>query len=133
MSPSRVSRRVGPSGTPLPAFENADEPLVASRDLGNGSLPRELTGTPIDHGHPERGPSDCESNESRNRRCNFQPLVDLFVVRTSAQNDAADLVPTAAPRSHHNLLAILAAVEPFDLPQVWLHAGILQLFDGLDH
>src|SRR5262249_3748905 len=61
------SRGVGPSRTPFPAFENAAELLVASRDLGDGSLPGELTGTPIDHRVPEGGPSDCEANESRYR------------------------------------------------------------------
>src|SRR5262245_35468912 len=60
----RVSRCVGPSGTPLPAFESAGEFLVASRDLGDGSLSGELTGTPIGHRLPEGGPSDCKANES---------------------------------------------------------------------
>src|SRR5215831_19828545 len=56
-------RSVGPSGTPLPAFENVDKLLVAARDFGDGSLPGELTGTPIDHRLPEGGPSDGEANE----------------------------------------------------------------------
>src|SRR5215471_15403205 len=106
-------RCVGPSGTPLPTFENVDKLLVASRDLGNSSLPGELTGTPIDHRLPEGSASDCEANESRNRRCNFQPLGDFLVICTSAQNDAANLVSSAA------------AVEPFDLPQIRLDAGFL--------
>src|SRR5499427_4159737 len=126
----RVSRCVDPSATLLPTFENADVLLVASRNLGDGRLPGELAGTPINHRLPEGGPSDCEANESGNRRCDFQPLVDLLVVCTSAQNDAADFVPAAAPGSRHDLLAVFAAVEPFDLPQVRLNTGLLQLFDG---
>src|SRR5215475_3071087 len=126
-------RCVGPSGTPLPAFENVDKLLVASRDLGDGSLPGELTGTPIDHRLPEGSASDCEANESGNRRCNFQPLGDSLVICTPAQNDAANLVPSAASGSGHNLLAVFAAVEPFDLPHVRLDTGLLQLFDGPNH
>src|SRR5215471_4003030 len=118
-------RCVGPSGTPLPTFENVDKLLVASRDLGDGSLPGELTGTPIDHRLPEGSASDCEANESRNRRCNFQPLGDFLVICTSAQSDAANLVPSAAPGGRHHLLAVFAAVEPFDLPQVRLDTGVL--------
>src|SRR5215468_10209935 len=95
----RVSRCVDPSGTPLSAFEDVDELPVASRDLGDSSVPGELTGPPIDHRLPEGGPADREANETGNRRCDFQPLLDILVVCASAQNDAADLVPTAAPGS----------------------------------
>src|SRR5262249_44633511 len=119
--------------TPLRAFENANKFLVTSRNLGDGRLPGELTGTPIDHRLPERGPSDCEANESGNRRCDFQPLMNLRVVCTATQNDAADFVPTTAPGRGHDLLVIFAAVEAFDLPYVRFDPGVLYLLDCLDH
>ena len=42
-----------------------------------------------------------------------------------AQNDAAHCVPAATSRRGHDVLAILAPVEPLDLPNVRIHLGIL--------
>jgi hypothetical protein len=39
----------------------------------------------------------------------------------------------AGPRRGHDPLAILAAIEPFDLPQIRIDASVLELADGLDH
>src|SRR5215510_3357154 len=128
-----VSRCVGPSCTPLPLVENVDEFLIAPRDLGDGRFASDLTGMPVHQRLPEDGAADCEANESRNRRCGFKPLMDFLVVFTSTQNDAADLVPAAASGGRHDLLAVFAVVEPFDLPQIRLDTGVLQLFDRLDH
>src|SRR5262249_58446058 len=62
-----------------------------------------------------------------------QPFAHFLVIFASAQNYAAHFIPGAAPRSGHNLLAVLMAVEPLDFPHVRLNPPVLPLVNGLDH
>ena len=57
----------------------------------------------------------------------------FLVVLAAAQNDAADSVPAVSARGGHDLFAVLAPVQSFDLPNIRLDAGVLKLHDGLHH
>src|SRR5262245_48666690 len=63
----------------------------------------------------------------------MNPRTVLAVVSHWRTYDAADGVPPAAAGNSHDLLAILAPVEPLDLPDVGLDPLVLELADGLNH
>jgi hypothetical protein len=55
------------------------------------------------------------------------------VVFSAPQDDASDSVTASALCGGDHFLAIFAAVETFDLPDVGFHTGVLQLLDRLHH
>src|SRR5215467_11685440 len=114
-------------------FKNVHKLPVAASDLGDGGFPRRLLGPPVNERIPESCPAYCKANEPRNAGRYRQPLAHLFVVLASPQDDAADFVATAPVGSCHNLLAVLAAVQSLDLPDVRLHPSGLELLNGPDH
>src|SRR5919106_4599980 len=114
-------------------LEKIHELSIAPRDLGESLLPRRLLGPPGDQRVPEIGAADREADEARHLRRDLEPLPHFPVVLAAAENDAADLVAAARPRRRHDRLAILAAIETFDFPQIRIDAGVLELADGLDH
>jgi hypothetical protein len=59
--------------------------------------------------------------------------VHLLVVFAPAQDDAADVVSATPACRGHDLLAVRATVETFNLPDVWLDLRVLKLLDGLHH
>src|SRR5690349_16067398 len=110
---------------PGPGFEDIHELAIALRHRLDGLFPRDLLGAPVDQRLPEHGAAHGETDEARHGGRGRQPLMHLIVVLAAAEDDAADLVAPAAPRGRHHLLAILAPVEPFDLPEIRLDARIL--------
>src|SRR5262245_22548165 len=57
----------------------------------------------------------------------------MALVLPPAEDNASHLTASTAPRRLSHLQTILAAVEPLDLPKVWLNTCILQLPYRLDH
>ena len=55
---------------------------------------------------------------------------NLLLVLAAAQDDAADVVAPVALRSRDDSSQSASAVEPLDLPDVWIDAGVLQLTNG---
>jgi hypothetical protein len=106
---------------------------IATRNLTHGSVPGNLLGPPIHKRLPKYGATDGKSNEASGPRCRLKPLVNFFSVFASAQNDAPNFVATSPMCNGYDSLAVLATVEPFDLPDVRFDACILQFTDGLDH
>src|SRR5215813_5842925 len=88
---------------------------------------------PADQWLPEVGAADREPDEARDSSCGRQPLADLLLVLAPTEDDAADTVSAAAARGGDDPLAVLTTVEPFDLPDVRLDPGILELVDRPDH
>src|SRR5262249_3805748 len=127
---------IPPSCGPCPSadvLKNVHNLPVSTRDLGHGGLARDLLRPQVNQRIPENGPAHGKTDEPWNagRRC--QPFAHLLVIFASAQNDATHFVPVAAPRCGHNLLTVLTAVEPLDLPHVRFNPCILQLANGLNH
>src|SRR5579859_6844747 len=85
---------------------------------GDGALPGDAVLQVTGHRIPEGRPADREPDESVHRRGRLEPMHHLLLVGAAPQNDAADVVPAAAPRDGDGLLAVRPAVEPFDLPDV---------------
>src|SRR6266446_2442490 len=121
-----------PSGGPGP-LEDVHELAVSTRDLGDGVFPRALLGPPRDERLPEVRASDGEADEPGDAGGRRQPLAHLLVVFAAAQDDAADLRPATPASGGHDPLAVLAPVEPLDLPDVGLDPRVLELLDRLDH
>ena len=84
-------------------------------------------------GSQKVGAADREADEARHTGRHRQPFAHFLIVLAAAQHDAADLIAAAGARRRHDRLAILAPIEAFDLPEIRLDAGVLQLADGLDH
>src|SRR6266478_4552095 len=131
-SRARLWSLLSSSGS-LGLLEDVHELAVSTRDLGDGVFPCAPLGPPCDERLPEIRPSDGEADEPGDVGGRGQPLAHLLVVFAPAQDDAADLGPATPARGGHDLLAVLAPVEPFDLPDVGLDLGILELLDRLDH
>src|SRR5579864_7858410 len=83
----------------------------------------------LSHGIPERRTSHREPDETRYRRGRFEPSHDLLLVRAPAQHDAADVASAVTPRRVHDALAVFAAIEPLDFPDIRLDASVLQRAD----
>src|SRR6185503_8482114 len=115
-----------PTAWSLP-FEEVDEFAIALGDPGEGLLARRLPGFPVDKRIPEDGAADGKADEARHLAGGAEPLAHLLIVLAAAEHDAADAIASAGPGRCHDRLAILSAIEAFDLPQVGLDAGLLQL------
>src|SRR5579864_1996996 len=81
-------------------------------------LARDLPGAVVNQRIPERRPTDCEADESRDGGCGPEPVPHLIVVLAAAQNNAADSLSAAAPGGGDDLIAIIFVFDPFDLPNV---------------
>jgi hypothetical protein len=57
----------------------------------------------------------------------------LLVVLAPPEDNTANFVTAVPVRSRHNFLAVLAAVEPLDFPDIRLNSCILELLDRPDH
>src|SRR5678815_3402176 len=115
------------------SLKNGDPLTVAMCHTGHRLLSARLVRLVVGHCIPERRASDRQSDEAWHRRGGLEPLRHFLLIGTTSQDDAADIVPAAAPRRLNHALAILAAIEPFDLPDIWLDSGILHCADGLEH
>src|SRR5215831_14473364 len=120
-------------GTGMSFFKSVHKLPIAAGHLSHSGLPRGLLITPEHKRLPEVGPTHGEADEAWYSGRRRQPFAHLFVVFATPQDDAADFVATAPTRGRHNLRAILAAVQPLDLPHVRLYLCVLELLDALDH
>ena len=68
-------------------------------------------------GIPETSPAYREADESRDAGGRRQPFVHFLVVLAAAQDDAADFFAAFPPRRCDDFLAVLATIEPLDLPE----------------
>src|SRR5215469_9067067 len=109
------------------------ELLIAARDFFDGGEAGNLVRTPAHQWIPEARAADSETNESWYGRGGREPKLDLAVVLSTPENDAADLVPAICACGGHNLFTVLPGVEPFDFPDVRLHSSCLQFLDPLHH
>ena len=82
---------------------------------------------------PETRSAHRKSDEPGDPGRRVQPLFHFLVVLAAAQNDAADFFAAVTASGGDNSLAILSTVEPLDLPDIRLNAGVLQLLDGRAH
>src|SRR4029079_8454502 len=76
------------------------------------------------HGVPERSPSNRETNESRDRGGNLQPMQHALSFGIPPEHNAPNVTPAAAPRGCDDMLAVLSAIEPFDLPDIRFNSGV---------
>src|SRR5713226_4737767 len=114
-------------------FENLDELLITAGYLRHRRFPCDLLAAPVDQRIPEAGPTDGKADEARYGRCGRQPFADFPVIFTASQDDAANPVAASTACGGHNLFAVFAPLETFDLPYVRLDASVLQFLDGLRH
>src|SRR5262245_27731284 len=114
-------------------LEDVHELPVPAGDLGDGLLPRRLPGSPPDQGVPDVGAADRESDEPPDAGRRREPLADLLRVLAPTEDDAPDVVAAATARRGHDPLAVLATLEPLDLPDVRLDPGVLELVDRRHH
>src|SRR5262252_9614212 len=120
-------------GTGMSFFKSVHKLAIAASHLIHRGLPRRLLVAPVDKWLPEVGPTHGETDKAWHAGRRRQPFAHLFVVFSTPQDDAADIVATALTHGRHNLRAVLAAVQPLDLPHVRLYLCVLKLLDALDH
>ena len=82
---------------------------------------------------PENGATYSKTDKARHLCRDPEPLPHFAVVLAATKNDAADMTAATSARCRYDAFAILAAIQPFNLPQIWFDAGVLKLFDRLDH
>src|SRR5207245_6282072 len=78
---------------------------------------------------PDRA-ADGKADETRHPGLLPQPVLDLGVAGSTAENDAGDPVATGASGLVCHPSVVLASVEAFDLPDLRLDVGRLQFGDG---
>lgn len=87
----------------------------------------------IDQGIPETRSAYRKTDEAWHSGGHSQPDVHLFVALSPPENDAADIVASAASGCGHDVLAVLPFVEPLDLSDARFDFRVLKLLNGLDH
>src|SRR5215469_13725798 len=120
------------SGRPC-LLEDVDEGLVSARDPCNGVFACDFPGPIIHKRVPKIRSPYGEADETFDASRGRQPFMHLLVVLAAAENDAAYFVATTAVRGSDDFLAVLRALQAFDLPHVWLDPGILELVECLNH
>src|SRR5579863_9542256 len=114
-------------------LKQIDELAIALRNRGRSLVACHGLALPADQRIPEAGPADREADEPLHRCGDLEPVADFLLVLTAPENDAAYVVAAAGPRRRHDQCTILAAIHPFDFPDIGLHAGVMQFADGGDH
>src|SRR5882724_3670727 len=114
-------------------LENSNQFAVAARDLRDGGFTCDLLRPKVDQRVPENRTANGKTDKPLNAGCDSQPLAHFLLVLAAAQNNAADVFPPATARDGHNVLAVLVAVEPLDLPDIRFNPCVLKLQNGLGH
>src|SRR5262245_38016008 len=109
---------------------DVDEVQVALADLGGGIGAIELAGQVRGDRLPPDRPAHRETGEPRNGGGRAKPVFDLRLVGAPTEDQATDAVSALAPAGGGDLLAVGAPLEPFNLPQGGLDAGVLEFDDG---
>src|SRR5689334_13830361 len=127
---------MGPSlGRCVCPFVHVDEPTVVRRDLRHRGVAIEsvrICGVCLDRLREDRA-ADRKADVTLETRAGTEPLVDLLVRSAAAEHDARDALASFATAELRDLAARLAIVDPLDLPDVGLDAGVLKLEDRLHH
>src|SRR5262245_14624783 len=118
---------------PLGSVVDVYETLVVGGDLLGGLL---AAGAAVDERlqriPPDRAP-DREADVPGRAAPAPPPRAARLVVGPAPQDHAYDAVAPVPPGRRRDRLAVLARVDPLDLPDVRLHAGVLQLADRRVH
>lgn len=84
-------------------------------------------------GVPEGRASHREPDEAGHRHGGFEPAHDPGFIGAAAEHDAADMAPPITARHFDDPLAILPAIESFNLPDIRIDTGVLQRTNRLEH
>src|SRR6516165_9218882 len=114
-------------------LKQANELAIAPRDFGDGLLARRFFAPPGDQRIPESRAADRKADEARHTGRHRKPVSHFLIDLATTENDASDSVTAAGAGRRDNALAILAPIKPFNLPQIRLHAPILEFPNGFDH
>src|SRR5262245_7421244 len=106
------------------------EVQVALGDPGGGVGAIELAGQLRGDRLPPDRPAYRETGEPRNGGGRSKPVLDLRLIGAPAEDQAIDAVSALATAGGGDLLAVGAPLEPFDLPQGGLDAGVLEFADS---
>ncbi len=117
----------------LGLLECGDPFLEFGGDLLDGLRAVYFIGAEIDDGLQEAGAADSEADEAGDGCGNAEPVEDFLFVFAPAEDDACGVVATAFRGGGDDGLAVFAAVEAFDFPDVGIDAGVLQGADGGSH
>src|SRR5919109_4325752 len=101
------------------------EAEVLLGDLGGRVLALEVPVEEALQRVPPDSAADGEARVTLHGRALTQPVVDLVVVRPTAEDHADHAVAAAAAAGLGDPLAVLLGVDPLDLPDVHLDAGVL--------
>jgi hypothetical protein len=107
-------------------LEDIDPLPVPPCDLGGCRVPRALLLAPGDQGVPEGRAPHRKTDESRHVGGGGEPGVDVRLVLTPAEDDAAHIGGPIPTRGLRDPEAILAAVKTLDLPDIRFDARLLQ-------
>src|SRR5580704_12724228 len=115
------------------AFEDVHPLSIAASDLLGGGFGGDCAFAKRHDRFEKSRPADRETSEGRDFCRDPQPFEDLFLILAASQHNAADLGPPVPPGAFGDLHTILFAIQAFDLPDVCLHARVLNLADGSQH
>src|SRR5262245_52047843 len=113
--------------------ENIHPLPVTPGDLGDRSLPRALFFFPGKQRLPKGCSSDREADEAWHAGGRSEPDMDMLLVLTPAENDAAHVAAPVSAGGFSHACAILATVQSLDLPDVRFDTRLLELSDGAYH
>src|SRR5690349_20103486 len=114
-------------------LKDADPGFKVLGDLPGCLLLREALRLHFDQRLPETRAPDGKPDEPGNARRCFEPMHDSLSVCYTSQHNETHGGASSMPSRLHQLDTIFSAVQPFDLPDIGLHASILQSLDGLPH
>src|SRR5580693_8934351 len=118
---------------PAAGFKDTHKLLIVVGNFLYRSFTRSFLIAPVNKRLPKVRTPNCKSDEPWHARRYRQPLSHFLVVLPAAQDDTSHFVPPVAARRGHHRLAILATIEPFDLPDIRLDMRVLEFADRLDH
>src|SRR5215469_2782745 len=98
--------------------ENVDEFTIPPRNIVDCLLARTIPGSPVHKCAPEACAPHREPDETRNAGGGRQPLVYFFVVLATSKKNTADPIAPPAASGLHDFFAVLASIQPFDLPHL---------------
>src|SRR4029079_16196649 len=76
---------------------------------------------------------DTDPDEAVDGRRDLEPVPHLVFICAVTQHNAADFLAPIAPCQLDEALAVINAIEPFDLPDIRLNSGVLQRANGIEH
>src|SRR6266436_10313237 len=114
-------------------FKDVDELAVPRCNRVNRTFSRAFSVAPSNQRFPEVGSANGESDETGHAGCRRQPFTHFLFILAATENDTAYFVASAVTSGCYNSLAVLAAVEAFNLPNVRFDVRVLEFFNGMNH